>query len=259
MVAGQVTASEVTLNNVDGFPSEDELAKKVMKLPERVHGKLLVEDSEIAPVNEAGKLIKLSFQHGRWKFLSTTDTFSLVDVSGEPFADGAHIVVQSNIVGRNTHMMLKNKDDEVIAMAVQERLAINKHYNIYGTKPLLEGGEINEDGKTWYPWFRVRDIDDNHLEYRSLLVWNGNNFQPMMRIYPAMRFPNKPGISDLIPPSKGDNIVCDAEDKRKMFALMSKKCDRKMAGWDLVIAPGTDPAAMILLAAVMDDMVGWFA
>ena len=258
MVAGQATASERILNNVDGFPSEDELASKVMKLPDLVKGKLLVEDSEIAPINETGQVIKVSIQHGRWKFMSLTDTFSLVDAAGEPFAGGAHIVEKSNIIGRNTHMMLKNKDDEVIALAVQDRLAINKQYNIYGTKPLVEGGEITEEGKTWYPWFRVRDIDDNHLEYRSLLVWNGNNFQPMMRIYAAKFFPKRP-ISDLIPPSKGDNFVCDSEDKSKVYALMSKKSDKKMAGWDLVIAPGTDPAAMIMLAAIMDDMVGWFA
>jgi hypothetical protein len=80
------------------------------------------------------------------------------------------------------------------------------------------------------------------LDFRSFLVWNGNNYQPMMRIVPAKRQPGTPS-SDLLPPRKGDNVVVDCEDASKVYAIMSKKSEARVAGWDVCVAPGADVMA----------------
>lgn len=104
----------------------------------------------------------------------------------------------------------------------------------------------------------MRDIDDSHLDFRSLLIWNGNNYQPYLRIFPAQRLPDVPG-GNLVPPAKGDNLVMDPNDREKIYAIMSKKKTSRIAGWDIQIAPGADAGCMLMLTAILDDMVGWFA
>lgn len=254
-VSGQVAPSETEFHNVEGFPKEADLAREVKSLPPLVMGKMIAP--VIQPVTEAGQLLKCSIEHGRWKFMSRKDTYSIVDNSGDPFADGVHIKTFSNIIGKSRAVMY-DTDEKPICLAVEETLAVNKHYNIYGRSPLIQGGapEEKEDGIDFYPWFRVRDLDDNHLNYRSMLVWNGNNYQPLIRIRNAKRLPESPSPL-LVPPSRKDNIIYDATDENKVYALISKRANQHVVGWDLCIAPGSDPTAMIMLAALMDDMVGW--
>jgi hypothetical protein len=244
MIPGQVAVSDATLCNCDGFPTERELAKEVKALPAFVGGKLIGEGTEILPVTEAGQIVKFSIAHGKWKFLSMSDTFSIVDSKGEPFAGGAHIVENATILKRN-RIVVKDKDDMPICLAVQEVVTINKKYDVYGLKPLKNGDVAveTEAGIAFYPWFRVRDIDSSNAAYRTVHVWNGNNYQPMIRVVPAQRRPDNPNIGDLLPPKKGDNLVVDSEDPSKVYALMSKTSKDRVAGWDVQVAPGADTLA----------------
>jgi hypothetical protein len=244
MIPGQIAATDATLHNCAGLLSEKELAKEVKALPAAVGGKVIGDGTEIVPVTEAGQIVKLSIEHGKWKFLSTSDTFSITDSAGEPFAGGAHIVESKSLLLRN-RIVIKDKDDKPICLAVQEVLTLNKKYDVYGLKPLKDGDVAveKEDGIDFYPWFRVRDIDSSHLAFRSLQVWNGNNFQPMMRVVPAMRRPDDPNIGNLLPPVKGDNLVVDCEDSSKVYALVSKTSKDRVAGWDIQVAPGADTLA----------------
>jgi hypothetical protein len=243
MIPGQVAVSDATLRNCAGFPSEKELAKNVKTLPALVGGKVIGEGTEILPVTEAGQIVKVSIEHGKWKFLSMSDTFSVLDSKGEPFAGGAHIVENATILMRN-RIVVKDKDGKPICLAVQEALTINKKYDVYGLKPLKDWDvAVEKEGEIdFYPWFRVRDIDSNHNDFRSLLVWNGNNYQPMMRVLPAKRHPGEP-IGDFLPPSKNDNLVVDSEDTSKVYAIMSKTSSSRVAGWDVQVAPGADTLA----------------
>jgi hypothetical protein len=88
-------------------------------------------------------------------------------------------------------------------------------------KPLHDGDVAieKEDGIDFCPWFRVHDIDSSRLEFRTLHVWNGNNFQPMMRAVPAMRHPDDLNTGNLLPSVKGNNLVVDCEDSSKVYAL----------------------------------------
>lgn len=243
MVPGQVAASDATLRNCAGFPSEKELAKEVKTLPPTVGGKLIGEGTEILPATEAGQIVKFSIEHGKWKFLSMSDTFSILDSKGEPFAGGAHIVETATPPTRN-RIVIKDKDGNPICLAVQELLSINKRYNVYGLKPLrdYDAADEKEAGIDFYPWFRVRDIDAINHEFRSFFVWNGNNFQPMMRVVNAKRLPGEP-IGDLLPPLKNDILLVDSEDTNKVYAIMSKTSSARVAGWDVQVAPGADTLA----------------
>ena len=139
-------------------------------------------------------------------------------------------------------------------------MRINKAYFIYGRGPMFPGESPaeTENGVGFYPMYKVRDIDDSHLHFRSLLIWNGHNYQPYLRIFPASRLPNEK-TGKLIPPRKGDNLVVDPNDRDICYAVMSKRSNQRVAGWDLCIAPGADAVALLMLTAVLDDMVGWFA
>jgi hypothetical protein len=243
MVPGQVAVSDGTLRNCAGFPTEKELAKEVKTLPAVVGGKLIGEGTDILPVAEPGQIVKLSIDHGKWKFLSMSDTFSILDSKGEPFAGGAHIVENATILTRN-RIVIKDKDGKPICLAVQEILTINKKYDVYGLNPLKDGDVAveKEAGIDFYPWFRVRDIDSSHNDFRSFLVWNSKNYQPMMRVMAAKRHPGE-AIGDLLPPSKNDNLVVDSEDTSKVYAIMSKTSSARVAGWDVQVAPGADTLA----------------
>lgn len=259
MASGQVTAKDEVYKSIHGFPTESKFAGTIKPLPDGVKGKTIGDGTSIGNVTEAGQVIKLSIERGRWKFLKFEDTLSLVDSAGEPFAGGAYLKDFSNVIGKS-RIILFDKDDKPICLAVQELVKINKVYTIYGLKPLLDGDAPAEkhDGIDFYPWFKVRDIDDSHLDFRSMLVWNGKNFQPMIRIYPNERPPTA-YTGDLLPPNKSDNTVCDSANKDNVYALMSKKSNIKERRWDVCIGPGSDAVAMIMLAAIMDDMVEWFA
>jgi hypothetical protein len=298
MVAGEVDATDEVMNHVRGFPSEKKLAKKVLPLPEPVKGKTLIaSDSEIAPCQQTDKVVKVSITHGRFKLLPTDDNFSLVDAAGEPFAGGAHIVEHRMAVADGTKLILKDKHDQPVrkyeffndggytrvflgslithswlvrlllllqlALAIEEISLHHKSFVIGSLSPLFDGDEVmGEVGDLkFYPMFKVRDIDDSHLDFRSLLVWNGKQFQPFLRIVPAQNLPDKPS-RDTVPPKKGDNLVVDPQDLEKVYAIMTKKSTgviSHIAGWDLIVAPGADVGCMIILCAIVDDMVGWFA
>ena len=115
-----------------------------------------------------------------------------------------------------------------------------------------------ENGIGFYPMYKVRDIDDTHLHFRSLLIWNGHNYQPYLRIFPAARMPHEK-VDKLLPPRKGHNLVTDPYDRDMVYAVMSKQANQHVVGWDLCVAPGADTGALLMLTAILDDMVGWFA
>ena len=149
-------------------------------------------------------------------------------------------------------------------LAVEETLKINKAYFLYSTSPLFkdDAQAETEGGVAFYPMFKVRDIDDNHVEYRSLLIWNGNNYQPYLHLVPARNLPDTP-TGKLVPPRKNDVLLVDPKDLDVVYALLSKKAGRifnsSRAGWDCVVAPGADVGMTILLSVILNDMVGWFA
>ncbi|KAL7574750.1 hypothetical protein ACA910_017314 [Epithemia clementina (nom. ined.)] len=257
-VPGEVVATDSTFRNVRGFPKETALAKHVLDLPELTKGHVLVDT--IPRCLTEGKLIKYSIERGRGKFLKLTDTFSVLDHDGEPFLGGIHVVESANLLGK-TRIVVKNKEEHPIILAVEETLKINKAYMIYGKTPLFpdDPQQEAESGTVFYPMFKVRDIDDTHLDFRSLLIWNGHNYQPYLHIVPAKSLPDTPG-GQLVPPRKNDLLLVDRKDMDKIYALMAKKGHtEKRAGWDCVVAPGTDVGMCIILSVIMDDMVGWFA
>jgi hypothetical protein len=258
MVPGQIKAESYPFCGVKGFPTESQMAASVKALPKEVRGKCIGDGTDLMPAVGPGQVIKCSIEHGKWRFLSFTDSYSVCDSKGDPLAGGVYIKEVSNKLLGMDRIVMHDCKDKPICLAVRDKIALTNRYNIYGTGPLLpdDKAEMKEQDVDFYPWFRVRDIDDSHLDHRSILVWNGNNFQPMLKIVAARRLPGSQN-DDLVPPRKGDNLVCDLNDPTIVLALLSKTSEKNIAGWKLCIAPGTDPMAMIMLAAIMDKMVGW--
>jgi uncharacterized protein YxjI len=60
-----------------------------------------------------------------------SDTFSILDSKGDPFAGGAHILENATILKRN-RIVIKDKDGKPVYLAIQEVVTINKKYDVYG-------------------------------------------------------------------------------------------------------------------------------
>ena len=117
-VTGQVLATDETFRNVAGFPTEATLASKVLDLPALTQGTVLCDS--IARGTDAGKLVKFAVEHGKGKWLSRRDTFSVLDYEGEPF-DGLVVVENSNIIGK-TRIVVQDKDEKPVRFVVLVRL-----------------------------------------------------------------------------------------------------------------------------------------
>lgn len=182
-VSGQVSAtSDVRISD---FPTDADLAYRVHPLPKGVNGQLLAGDSNIAPVTEAGQVIRLFLEHSKG-FLAREGRLSIKDTDGLDYADGVHFKEYKGFMGKIT-LILLDEDDKPIALCEQERVKLHRDYNILGIRPLLEGDEpkSKQDGVAFYPWFHVRDINNAIQGYfRSISVWNGNDYAALWRVYP---------------------------------------------------------------------------
>eukprot|EP00977_Amphora_coffeiformis_P013132 scaffold3396_cov176-Amphora_coffeaeformis.AAC.5 len=85
----------------------------------------------------------------------------------------------------------------------------------------------------------------------------------MLRVVPAMRHLDDKHVSDLLPPRKYDQLVVDKVDYDKMYAFLTKNepdlFAKGMVGWRVCVVPGADPMVMLMLASILEEMVGWFA
>ena len=119
MVAGEVEAKDTPLDNVAGFPTEKEMAAKVLPLPELNRGKYLVSgEDDIGPCMEEGKVVRLTIEHGKFQFLKRSDVFSIVTTDGSAFAGGAHILEETSILGKH-RIVLRNKDEQPVSVRWQ--------------------------------------------------------------------------------------------------------------------------------------------
>ena len=139
----------------------------------------------------------------------------------------------------------------------------HKAYTICSRTPLFDTDEpIDQEGDVkFYPMFQVRDIDNSHRHFRSLIVWNGTQYETLLRIVPAATLTAAAREHD-VTPKKSDTLVVDPDDMEKVYAILAKKptgVTGRIAGWDLTVAPGADVGAFCMLGAILDDMVGWFA
>jgi hypothetical protein len=124
----------------------------------------------------------------------------------------------------------------------------------------LKGDEpkSEQDGTAFYPWFHVRAID-NAIQgcYRSISVWNGSDYVPMLRVYPSTRRPGAQA-ADLCMVKKTELHVTQESD-HAIVAFLNKKTANNCTGWGITIAPGVDPALIICIAAVVEDTTSIFA
>lgn len=245
MIAGQVSALDTRV--FEGLPSNKEIGEEVLNWEYPLM-------TSLQPVAEAGNVLQASIKHGTGKWFSFQDTFSVTDSKGEPFAGGIHMVDHKNIVGSH-RMMLKDAEGKALALAVEDKTTLNKHFTIYGREPLAPGDElkVEEEGITFYPWYRISDIDDTHLDHRSVVVWTGKGFKPFLQVCPIPRH------TSLLPPHKGACLVRGAKDHAKQYGVVHKTKGEGLSGWEIVVSPGVDPSLMIVLAACMEHLVGWFA
>jgi hypothetical protein len=256
-VSGEVRASGK--ERIPDFPTELELAERVYPLPNGVNGQLLAGgESNILPVTEVGHIIRLFLEHSK-AFLAREGRLTIKDVDGIDYAGGAHFKEYKGFVG-NITLVLLDKDDNPIALCEQVRVKLHSEYNILGIRPLLKGDEPKreQDGATFYPWFRVHAID-NAIQgcYRSISVWNGSDYVPMLRVYPSTRRPGAKAANLCM--VKKTELLVTQESDCAIVAFLNKKTADNCTGWEITIAPGVDPALVICTAAVVEDTTSIFA
>jgi len=261
MVAGQVTAQASCLcNGLHGKKiKEQDLAKAVMTMPEKFHGKVLGAGTDLAPVEEAGQVIKISI-----KAAESQSAFSLkkdrllFDADGKPLNGGVHVTKFRKLVGNN-RLVLYDRDEKPICLAVQDnKEVIRKAYFVYGTEPLNESDKPKEKegGVNFYKWLRVCDAEpENQIYVRTVLIWNGLKFVSVA----SLPCPEKSRKIDrtLNVVAAGDTVIVDAHDENQIFGLVLKKGKRKTDGWDIIISPGIDPVFIIMIGAILDELMAY--
>lgn len=116
-VAGQVKATETSFCGVEGMPTEAAIAKSVVSLPTAVHGKVMTAEN-VSPAREPGQVIKCSVEHGRGKWFSVQETFSVVDSKDEPFAGGLYIKEFKKLGGiARSRFVLYDANDKPVCVA----------------------------------------------------------------------------------------------------------------------------------------------
>lgn len=253
-------------NSVSGFPKEKEMATVVLPMPEPCpEGKILA--APLLPrLMMPNFLFKFSLEHDKKKkMLSRHDSFSFSDPMGSNF-HGIKAFEEHTKVGRSNRIVIKDNANQPFVLCRQKR-NINKKYLIQAKYPLFQhdAAEDSEDGVAFYPWYMVRDVDDNNLNFRSLQIWNGKNYQPFLQIRNAKNPAKGEPLGKLRVPNKNDLRLTSSDDHNRVYALFSRKFvekggeGEKVTGWDVCVTPGTDVGLCAALALVLDDMVGWFA
>jgi len=209
---------------------------------------LLFPDSSSLAGDKTGA-VRLSMVHSKKRRSFRRENICrILDAKGDSYADGAYFKQFRRGIGQ-TIFLLYDTNDRPVALCVQERLLMNKKTTIYGTQPLHHGqpSTAEEEGIEFYKWFRICDIDQSHLLYRPIYVWNGETFRPLLKAIPANK---KFKVC-----KRGEILIVNARDE--MLGLTCPKEGRR--GWDVSMAPGVDPAFMLCIAATMEEMVGFFA
>jgi len=216
---------------VEGFPTETELAMCVRSLPKQVNGHLLAERSCMLPKTESGQVTKLFLKHG------SRGRASIVDAGGKHYAGG--VVLKDHrhgIIRRHSTKILYDESGKPVVLCAEQKGTLNKTYNIYGTQPLVidDTPQETKSGINFHAWFQVHENDLYHLAHRSVLVWNGVDYEPMWRAYPATRRQQGSTKSFLIQSTfTGENM-----------GFVTKRSD-------VTVAPGVDPALMLCLASIL--------
>jgi len=253
-VSGQVRASHE--ERVRDFPTEVELAETVFELPPQVNGQLLAGDTtKLIPVRTIGHVIRLFLVHSR-RFLASEGRLTVTQFpNGLAYGGGVHKEHNFHCLGK-TRLVLLDHDDTSIAMCTQERNKFHREYSIMGVRPLMPGDapKSTENGVLFYPWFRLLDINDAvHGEFRIISVWNGNEYIPMWRVYPATRRPgNKAANLCLV--KRTEILITQESDQLSVVGILHKTTSLDNTGWDITIAPGVDPALVLCVAAIVEEL-----
>ena len=252
-----IIATESKLSNVRDFPTDKALASQIIEDFRQL-------EEGISNPQQEGVISKFTLNTGK-AHLGRNKTYSVLDAEGKPLEGGIHFDVErkvgggigvglvetANIAGRN-RFVLKDKDSNPIILCRQENFTLNRSYVIGVKAPLFPKDKSIEEieGQSFYPMYKVLDITDSNLDYRSIQIWNGHNFQPFLRLVAANPFYQ--GRNHAIR-NKNNLKLVDPQKPESPIALLSKTNE----GWECHAAPGVDVGTMISLAAIVNDMVGW--
>jgi hypothetical protein len=242
VVSGQVDAKDAKCR-VHDFPSDVELAKIVFPLPVQCHNKYLTDVPELAPVQEAGHLLRVFVDHDQ-DFLARHGHMGMYDMSKEPYAGGINFEERNRLLKDRQYVLRDGTGSPIAMTSVDGTTDVVNACIIYGIKPLVEKvphqGVVVEDGVAFYPWFRV--VDD-HPAYTSIDHFDGTDFQPFLRARPD-RQEHTVGL-----------LVKSASEHHTLGHLVKVKHGDKL-GWDVTAAPGVDPAMMLCITAAMEYIWG---
>ena len=250
-----------------GFPTEQALATDMPGLFPFPNGPLMC--STMVPITEAGHVLSLKLQRQRTGYLPGNEHILLSTDNGSKFAGGAHFRRFAKALSLPYHegsrFMLYDGAGAPVALCVQGSHKMERYYTFFGRTPLHSGDEALEvddpsnDSELsvpldFYPWFRVLDQGACSLLYRPVRVWNGSTFDPLCQ---AMAVPQShKGPVEAVSNHLGlkpcyNVLLVDLDVDRSLgYMIQTGRND-----WELVVAPGVDPAVVLCLGVVLNDMV----
>jgi len=261
--SSKVISGQVLARFLPDYFGED-FASNVQPLPEQAEGFLLGDGTDLQPTRRAQHVLRISMEK---RFRHPGLGYQLRTNERDRYAGGAYIAKKgcSGILGgRRTanRFVLVDADNEPIACCDRSDESI---YLICGAEPMLEGDlpvstNCGKEDADFYPWYRVQnkvcssaDTDQRDGDKLHVQIWNGETYDPLWEVVRNSGC-QSPGQRRLTL-ARADFVI-QTLDGASFLAILQDRRSRGIAGegWNLVVAPGVDPAAILCVAATVESL-----
>jgi hypothetical protein len=266
-VSGEIkaveTTSDVALKD-NGVPTDLEIAARAYPIPEGIH-LMGGANTEAKPAESVGQVLKIGLRRAAKlrtiPFLDGDITISVVsNVDGQPYAGGYHMVDSKKNALTARTITLYDKDEKKVAVCLQgKKTSIGGpvDFSIYGVNPMYDGHKaVTVEGidGTVYKYMELKDI---HMDSNKYDIVSFKNLKP----YKNLSFKGCPK-NTMSKMNKG--VILTTHDEKHPVAMLyqealisnESKAKGDTTGWDLTIAPGVDPLAVVCITAILEHLRG---
>ena len=227
-----ISSEEETLSRCDVLPDDEELAAIVDSFSTVA---LLAPECLVPTYTH--NVTKAVIERGRSSIFRRSLWFS--SLSGESFAGGLSM---RRVQRRFKHrlLLIDGVSDEPLVVVVEkfDKATAKKAYDVYGRLPLFLGARagLYESGSPFYRWYRIEDSRFSLVDRTVRVATGGNTFQDLWMI-------------TAVKGARNQLLISTADDSHPVGTLV----EGDTGNWQLSIAPGTDPALILIIAGVVAE------
>jgi hypothetical protein len=265
VVSGEVTAvqtaQDVALKD-NGVPTDLEIAAKAFRIP--AGASLMGGPNTLAkPAESSGQVLKISLRRAaKLRTIPLLDgdrTISVLSQDGEPYAGGFHMVDSKKNAFTARTITLYDKDEKKVAICVQAKavqIGGRTDFLIYGVNPLYDGQQEKKVDGMDGPVYQYMELHGIHLDNKYDIISYMDK-----KPYDNLSFK---GCPKTIMSKMHKGVILMTHDQKHVVAklyqeaIMSNEQHAKgdTTGWNMTIAPGVDPLAVVCITSILEHLQG---